>query len=137
MEKSRARVVKIVVAGLLFFEGKLFAAARSEEDERFGKYEFPGGKVEVGESNEEALKREIAEELNMEIAVGQEFMVVNHAYDTFDIKMTVYLCQVINPHFSLLVHDDGNFFTKEELIKLPFLGADKKVITKIINELIF
>lgn len=137
MENSNKRPLKIVVAGLLFFNGKLFAAARSENDERFGKFEFPGGKVEPGESNEEALKREISEELNMEIEVGAEFMVVEHAYDTFDIKMSVYLCNVLNPNFSLFVHNSGNFFTKDELVKLPFLGADKKVVAKIITNLDF
>lgn len=137
MENSKPRPLKIVVAGLLFFEGKLFAAARSEKDDRSGKFEFPGGKVEPGESNEMALKREIGEELNMEIEVGQQFMVVTHAYESFDITMSVYICKVLNANFSLLVHSAGNFFTKEELIKLPFLGADKKVVTKIINELNF
>lgn len=137
MENMKQRPRKIVVAGLLFFEGKLFAAARSEADERFGKFEFPGGKVEFGETNEMALKREISEELNMGIEVGQEFMVVDHAYENFDITMSVYICKVLNPNFSLLVHNAGNFFTKEELIKLPFLGADKKVITKIVKELNF
>lgn len=137
MENKNERPLKIVVAGLLFFDGKLFAAARSEKDERFGKFEFPGGKVEPGESYVAALKREIREELNMEIEVLNSFMTVKHAYETFDIEMSVFTCKVLNPNFSLLVHNAGKFFTKEELIKLPFLGADVKVVAKIINELDF
>lgn len=131
------KVVKHVVAALIFHEGKLFAAARSEQDERFGKYEFPGGKIEPGEKAEDAIIREIREELLMDIKVTSHFMHVSHEYPTFLLEMDVFICAPLNTNFELLVHHSAGFFTKAELLNLPFLGADQKVVTKIKDELVF
>lgn len=129
--------IKNVVAALIFFEGKLFAAARSENDERFGKYEFPGGKIEAHESPQAALRREIYEELLMDITVLHKFMHVSHEYSTFQLEMDVFVCSTNSNKFTLLEHHSANFFTKDEILKLPFLGADKKVVTKIKADLNF
>lgn len=131
------KIVKHVVAALIFDNGKLFAAARSEKDERFGKYEFPGGKIEPGEKAEDAIIREIREELVMDIKVVAHFMHVSHEYPTFQLEMDVFICEPLNTNFALLVHHSAGFFTKEELLKLPFLGADQKVVVKIKDELVF
>lgn len=132
-----SKETKNVVAALIFYDGKLFAAARSENDERFGKYEFPGGKIEPNESGEAAIKREIAEELMMDIEVLDLFMHVTHEYPKFHLEMDVFLCRVDVSDFTLLVHQSAGFFTKEELLKLPFLGADLKVVERIKNHLPF
>lgn len=132
-----SKETKNVVAALIFYDGKLFAAARSENDERFGKYEFPGGKIEPNESGEAAIKREIAEELMMDIEVLDLFMHVTHEYPKFHLEMDVFLCRVDAPDFTLLVHQSAGFFTKEELLKLPFLGADLKVVERIKKHLPF
>ena len=124
----KSKVIKKVVAGLIFYEGKLFAAARNEKDERYGKYEFPGGKVEEGETGEEALKREIFEELEMDIKVKTFCMHVSHEYPTFQLEMDVYFAYTHNDNFVLNVHQSAGFYTKEQILKLPFLGADLKII---------
>jgi len=124
----KSKVIKKVVAGLIFYEGKLFAAARNEKDERFGKYEFPGGKVETGETGQEALKREIFEELAMDIKVKSFCMHVSHEYPTFQLEMDVYFADATSDNFVLNVHQSAGFYTKEQILKLPFLGADLKII---------
>lgn len=129
--------VKHVVAGLIFHEGKLFAAARSEKDERYGKFEFPGGKIEPNETAKAALRREILEELAMEITVGELFMHVSHEYPTFQLEMDVFIASTDDPSFSLFVHQTAGFYTKDEILKLPFLGADIKIVHRIRNFLIF
>ncbi len=129
--------IKKVVAALIFYDGKLFAAARNENDERYGKYEFPGGKIEPFESGEDALKRELKEELAMEVEVLDLFMHVSHEYPKFQLEMDVFLCTTKSAEFSLFVHKEAGFFTKEELLKLPFLGADVKVVERIKNHLPF
>ncbi len=129
--------IKNVVAALIFYENKLFAAARSDNDERYGKYEFPGGKIEVNESPATAIVREIKEELMMDITVQDFFMHVSHEYPWFQLEMDVFICQVTSPKFTLLVHKDGGFFTKEEILKLPFLGADLHVLAEIKKRLHF
>lgn len=124
----KSKVIKKVVAGLIFYESKLFAAARNEKDERFGKYEFPGGKVETGETGQEALKREIFEELAMDIKVKSFCMHVSHEYPTFQLEMDVYFADATSDNFVLNVHQSAGFYTKEQILKLPFLGADLKII---------
>lgn len=131
------KIVKHVVAGLIFYEGKLFAAARNEKDERFGKYEFPGGKLELGESGPEALIREISEELEMDIKVGDLFMHVSHEYPTFCLEMDVYFATAKSSDFTLNVHHSANFFSREEILKLPFLGADLQIVEEIKDKLHF
>lgn len=131
------KVVKNVVAGLIFYEGKLFAAARNEKDDRYGKYEFPGGKVEIGETPEEALKREIFEELEMDIEVKTFFMHVSHEYPSFQLEMDVFFAKVSSDNFILNVHQNAGFYTKEEILKLPFLGADLKILANIRDQLEF
>ena len=83
-----------VVAAVIFREGKVLCVQRAEHEEEYIslKWEFPGGKVEVGESREEALVREIAEELVVEIHELQYLTTVEHSYPDFHLTMHVYTC---------------------------------------------
>lgn len=134
---EKLKVTKKVVAAIIMYDGKVFAAQRSESDVRYLKYEFPGGKVESGESNEEALKRELWEELHMEISDLQFFTNIIHDYDVFILDMDVYICRVSNNSFTLTVHAGAGFFTKEALEGLPFLGADKIVLKRLLQHYSF
>lgn len=131
------KTIKHVVAGLVFYQSKLFAAQRSEKDDRYLKYEFPGGKLEIGETSEQALIRELSEELEMKIRVSHLFMHVSHEYPSFQLEMDVLVAFVDEDKFSLLVHAGGGFFTKEQLAKLSFLGADQKIVEEIIKQDLF
>ena len=97
------------------------------------KYEFPGGKLEVGENEEDALKREISEELNLEIDVAEKFLVVTHEYLDFDLTMHSYLCKVNTEQLVLKEHIDAKWLHKNELIELDWAAADLPIVSKLIN----
>ena len=97
------------------------------------KYEFPGGKLEVGENEEDALKREISEELNLEIDVAENFLVVTHEYLDFDLTMHSYLCKANTEKLVLKEHIDAKWLHKNELIELDWAAADLPIVSKLIN----
>jgi 8-oxo-dGTP diphosphatase len=97
------------------------------------KYEFPGGKLEEGENEEDALKREIAEELNLEIDVAEKFLVVTHEYLDFDLTMHSYLCKANTEKLVLKEHIDAKWLYKNELIELDWAAADLPIVSKLIN----
>ena len=97
------------------------------------KYEFPGGKLEVGENEEDALKREISEELNLEIDVAENFLVVTHEYLDFDLTMHSYLCKANTEQLVLKEHIDAKWLNKEELIELDWAAADLPIVSKLLN----
>ena len=95
-----------VVAAVIIHNKKILCVQKGET--RFAytsyKYEFPGGKVELNESKQEALKREIEEELNYEITVGEELITVEHQYPDFAITMTAFLCTASSHNINLTEH---------------------------------
>jgi 8-oxo-dGTP diphosphatase len=97
------------------------------------KYEFPGGKLEEGENEEDALKREIAEELNLEIDVAEIFLVVTHEYLDFNLTMHSYLCKANTEKLVLKEHIDAKWLHKNELIELDWAAADLPIVSKLIN----
>ena len=97
------------------------------------KYEFPGGKLEEGEKEEDALKREISEELNLEIDVAEKFLVVTHEYLDFDLTMHSYLCKANTEKLVLKEHIDAKWLYKNELIELDWAAADLPIVSKLIN----
>jgi 8-oxo-dGTP diphosphatase len=97
------------------------------------KYEFPGGKLEEGENEEDALKREISEELNLEIDVAENFLVVTHEYLDFDLTMHSYLCKANTEKLVLKEHIDAKWLYKKELIELDWAAADLPIVSKLIN----
>lgn len=97
------------------------------------KYEFPGGKLEEGENEEDALKREISEELNLDIDVAEKFLVVTHEYLDFNITMHSYLCKANTDQLILKEHIDSKWLNKNELIELDWAAADLPIVSKLIN----
>lgn len=97
------------------------------------KYEFPGGKLEEGENEEDALKREISEELNLEIDVAENFLVITHEYLDFDLTMHSYLCKANTEKLVLKEHIDAKWLYKNELIELDWAAADLPIVSKLIN----
>ena len=97
------------------------------------KYEFPGGKLEEGENEEDALKREISEELNLKIEVAEKFLVVTHEYLDFDLTMHSYLCKANTENLALKEHIDAKWLNKGELIELDWAAADLPIVSKLIN----
>ena len=118
-----------VVAAVIRDGEKIFATMRGYGDFK-GLWEFPGGKIEPGES-QEALKREIREELASEIAVGALIDTVEFDYPTFHLSMDCFWCQLIRGDLELLEAAEARWLTKETLKSVEWLPADLGLIEKI------
>ena len=121
-----------VVSAIIIRDGKLFATQRGYGEWK-DWWEFPGGKIEPEESQEDALKREIREELATEIEVGTLLSTVEYDYHKFHLTMHCYLCTIISGELSLLEHEDARWLTTDELDSVKWLPADKDVIEKLIT----
>ena len=119
-----------VVAAILRREGAIFATQRG-----YGEFkdwwEFPGGKQEPGETPEEALAREIREELATEIAVDQYFMTVEYDYPEFHLTMDCFLCHVTEGERTLLEHEAARWLAGEELDQVKWLPADVEIVERL------
>lgn len=122
-----------VVAAIFIEDGKVFCARRADKGPLGLKWEFPGGKIEANETKEQALIREIKEELNTEIKVDQFFMTVEHQYETFHLTMHSYLCTVLEGELEISEHADSCWLSKEELLTLDWAAADIPIVNKILN----
>lgn len=112
-----------VVAAIIQKENKILATKRGY-GEFINMWEFPGGKIEPGETKEEALIREIKEELNIEINVDKFAIDIEYQYPNFYLFMSCFMCSIKESSIELLEHNDGKWITKEELNTLNWLPAD-------------
>ena len=110
----------------------IFATQRGYGDFKDG-WEFPGGKIEEGETPQEALKREIMEELDTEISVGELINTVEYDYPTFHLSMDCFWCEVVKGDFVLKEHEAAKWVTKEQLNSVEWLPADIKLVENIIQ----
>lgn len=118
-----------VVAAIIKENDKILIAKRNYGEFK-GLFEFPGGKVELGEDNEQALKREILEELNVEIEVNNFFMNVNYSYPNFILNMDCYLCELIDHNICLHDHSEVKWISVDEK-NIKWVPADIEIIEKL------
>lgn len=116
-----------VVAAIIRNEDKIFATQRGYGDWK-DWWEFPGGKIESGESPEKALSREIKEELDVEISIDSFIKTVEWDYPTFHMTMHCYLCHVTDGNITLIEHEAARWLTTDQLDEVNWLPADKIII---------
>ena len=119
-----------VVAAVIRDNNRIFATQRGYGDLK-GGWEFPGGKIEKGETPQEALKREICEELDTEILVGELIDTIEFDYPTFHLSMDCFWCEIVSGKLELKEHEAARWLTKESLDSVDWLPADQALIEKI------
>ena len=122
--------IEVVAAIIHDAEGRLFATQRGYGEWKDG-WEFPGGKMEAGETPEEALRREIWEELETRIEVERLVETVEYDYPQFHLTMHCYLCRVVSGRLELKEHEAARWLEKEELDEVDWLPADLQIIDNI------
>lgn len=115
----------IRVVGAVFHDGERFLACRKKPGKPLeGHWEFPGGKIEPGETPEQALAREIREELNLIAEVGQKVTTTTYEYDFATVELTTFYCTLVDGDLRLTDHDDTKWVTSTEAAHLTWAPAD-------------
>ena len=128
-EDKRMKSIR-VSAAVIHRDGKIYAT-QCGYGEYKGKWEFPGGKREEGESGEEALYREIREELDSKVKIEKLICTTDYDYPTFHLTMDVYLSTLIEGKLTLLEHEDAQWVSLDSIDDLDWLPADWSVIDEI------
>jgi len=124
-----------VVAGVIFWGNQILCVQRPKNKLQYisEKFEFPGGKIELGESKEDALHRELFEELNLLTKINSFFMTVVHEYPDFELTMHSFICEVDSKELKLNEHVDKKWLQINELNTLDWAGADIPIVEKLLS----
>lgn len=123
-----------VTAAVIEKDGKILIAKRRIGDRHGGRWEFPGGKVDLGETPEACLKRELKEELGIEAEVGEFICASTFKYMFVPLELLVYKVRHISGEFQALDHDELKWVDPSELNKYDFVKADVKVVKKLMKD---
>ena len=121
-----------VVAALIVQGGRIFATQRGYGAMKDG-WEIPGGKIEPGETPQEALAREIREELDAQVAVGNLFETVEYDYPQFHLSMACYFCTIESGKLVLKEHEAAKWLSPEELESVDWLPADRELVRHLLH----
>lgn len=124
------KVAAAVICDSLKEKNRIFATARGYGEFK-GQWEFPGGKVEAGETPRQALVREIKEELETDIKVGDLIDTIEYDYPTFHLSMDLFWCEVIEGELKLVEAESARWLTKDTLYEVQWLPADVGLLEKI------
>lgn len=119
-----------VVAAAIIRDGRILCTQKGQTKYPYTsfKWEFPGGKIEEGETPEQALRRELIEEMAYSIEVGKHLTTVNHEYPDFKITLSVYMCTPVSDTFTLKEHAAFRWTSREDLAALDWVAADADII---------
>ncbi len=126
--------LKTVTAALMINDGKVLVAQRADPPKLAGFWEFPGGKLEKGESLEECLIREIHEELNLNISIVRWFGQSIYKYETGAIDLQAFVCKINDGQLLVNTHSDVIWSSAAGLTNLPFLPADVPFVERLMTE---
>ena len=118
-----------VVAAIIIKNNKYFIAQRNKKKHLGLRWEFPGGKVEENENFKEALKREIKEELNIDILIKNKLAEENYCDEKINIKLHYYYCEYLTGVIKLIEHENSAWVNKEDLKNYNFAEGDKDIIS--------
>ena len=123
-----------VVAGIIFYRDQILCVQRPQNKLQYisEKFEFPGGKIEEGEAQEDALHRELFEELNISVMIKSFYFTVVHEYPDFELTMHSYICQVNTKELTLNEHISLKWLKLDELKKLDWAAADIPIVNKLV-----
>lgn len=127
-------VVAAVICDSLEKKTRVFATERGYGEYK-DQWEFPGGKIEANETPQQALKREIQEELDTRIKVGDRLGIIEYDYPTFHLSMECFWCEVVEGKLSLLEAEDAKWLSKDTLYSVPWLPADRNILEKVAKSL--
>jgi mutator protein MutT len=124
-------VLKQVGVGIIWNQQKLLIDRRLPTGSLPGMWEFPGGKLEAGESVVDCIAREICEELGLRVTVGVELMTIDHSYPEFDIQLIVHHCQYLGGEPQLLACDEVRWVTVAELAGYEIPAANARIVDRL------
>ena len=124
-----------VVAGIIFFQNQILCVQRPKNKLYYisEKFEFPGGKIENGETEKEALQRELFEELSISVKIKSFYHTVVHEYPDFELTMHSFICEVETKELTLNEHIHLEWLTLNELQKLDWAAADIPIVDKLVS----
>lgn len=126
------KTIEVVAAVIFDAQGRIFATQRGYGEWK-DWWEFPGGKIEPGETPQQALRREIREELDADIEVGELLRTIDYDYPTFHLTMHCFKCRLANGHLTLLEHEAAKWLTPADLQSVRWLPADEEIIQDLSN----
>jgi 8-oxo-dGTP diphosphatase len=134
-EVDGRNIMRQVTAAIMEKDGKILIAKRKQTSTLGGKWEFPGGKIELGETPEQCLKRELREEFGVEIEVNEFICSSQCAYSHIDIELMAYKAKYISGDFQLNVHDEIKWVNIDEARKVDLAEADRPILDKYASSL--
>lgn len=125
-----------VVAAILTHGDEILCAQRAESKLKYisKKFEFPGGKIEAGETKKEALKRELSEELSINPNINELYLTVVHQYPDFELTMHSFLCEINTKEISLNEHISSEWLKRDKLLSLDWAAADVPIVNKLMQD---
>ena len=124
-----------VVAGIIFYQDQILCVQRPKNKLNYisEKFEFPGGKIEAGETKKEALHRELLEELNISTNIKSLYLTVVHEYPDFELTMHSFICKIETKELTLMEHIDYKWLVISDLEKLDWAAADIPIVNELMS----